>query len=348
MEDKQSFFSNINKDQNRDGFEQFHKKQSLPPLSSQGTQAQEQQSSFDSPEELASKMVDEAWEESGKGLLPTFKSLQDRKTTFVFLFGRPGSGKTAIISSLCHFMGTHPSGVLEVRNKRNREGMFFLKEIFRKGREGLFLERTARNKITEIDLRYTPKKPKKSMNLTFLEMSGEDLNKVELKRNRMNGEAQGGLLPDNIDIYLKCPRVKMVFLLVTEQSRVREDDVLMFEFLDYLRKKQKNFRKPKVLLLVSKWDQYGGKYKKDIGAFVSNHMKLTNNLLTQIEGTIAYYTVGDVVEVQHEQATESMISQFDARQADVVKRWLYQAITNRIIPRQGDSWWSRLTNALNG
>jgi hypothetical protein len=348
MEDKQSYFSNKHKDQNSDGFEQFHKKQSLPPLSSQNTQAQERKSSYDSPEELASSLVDEAWEESGKGLLPTFKSLQDRKTTFVFLFGRPGSGKTAIISSLCHFMGTHPSGALEVRNKNNREGMFFLKEIFRKGREGLFLERTARNKITEIDLRYTPKKPKKSMNLTFLEMSGEDLNKVELKRNRVNGEAQGGLLPDNIDIYLKCPRVKMVFLLVTEQSRVREDDVLMFEFLDYLRKKQKNFRKPKVLLLVSKWDQYGGKYKKDIGAFVSNHMKLTNNLLTQIDGTIAYYTVGDVVEVQHEQATESMISQFDARQADVVKRWLYQAVTNRTIPKNGDSWWSRLSNALNG
>ena len=99
--------------------------------------------------------------------------------------------------------------------------------------------------------------------------------------------------------------------------------------------------------MISKWDQYGGKYKNDIGAFVANHMKLTNNLLTQIDGTISYYTVGEVIEVQNQQATESMISQFDARQADVVKRWLYQSITNKIIPKQGESWWSKFSKALN-
>ncbi len=346
MEEKQSLFDPENSQNDQEGFEQYHKKTSLPPLNNQNQGSYTSQPNYNNEVDPTSTMVQEDWEET-RGLLPTFKSLQDRKTTFVFLFGRPGSGKTAIISSLCHFMGTHPSGSLEVRNKSNKEGMFFLKEIFKKGREGLFLERTARNKITEIDLRYTPKKPKKSMNLTFLEMSGEDLNKVELKRDRLNGEAKGGILPDSIDIYLKCPRINMVFLLVTEQSRVREDDVYMFEFLDYLRKKQKNFRKPKVLLLVSKWDEYGGKYKKDISAFVANHMKLTNNLLTQIDGTISYYTVGDVIEVQHEQATEAMISQFDARQADVVKRWLYQAITKRVIPKQGDSWWSKFVKALN-
>lgn len=348
MENNKSFLNPDDPKDDTEGFEHFHKKQNLPPLSRRSASAKGQYDTLEeqADEHTASSIVDEAWEET-RGLLPTFKSLQERKTNFVFLFGRPGSGKTAIISSLCHFMGTHPSGALEVRNKSNQEGMFFLKEIFQKGREGLFLERTARNKITEIDLKYTPKKPKKSMNLTFLEMSGEDLNKVELKRDHINGGAKGGILPDNIDIYLKCPRIKMVFLMVTEQSRAREDDVFMFEFLDYLRKKQKNFYKPKVLLLVSKWDQYGGKYKNDIGAFVASQMKLTNNLLTQIDGSISYYTVGDVIEVQNEQATEAMIAQFDARQADVVKRWLYQAITNRSIPKQGDSWWSRFVNALN-
>ncbi len=334
MEDQSSIFDT---DDNK-GFDHHSRKSTLPPLSSRPYHHEADQA--------ARETLEGAWQES-QGLLPTFKSLQDRKTTFVFLFGRPGSGKTAIISSLCHFMGTHPSGSLEVRNKSNKEGLFFLKEIFRKGTKGLFLERTARNKITEVDLKYTPRKPKKSMNLTFLEMSGEDLNKVELKRDTIAGRAQGGTLPDNIDIYLKCPRVRMVFLLVTEQSRAQEDDVFMFEFLDYLRKKQKKFRKPKVLLLVSKWDQYGGKYKKDIGAFVARKMKLTNNILTQVDGSIAYYTVGEVIEVQKEQATESMIAQFDARQADVVKRWLYQAINNRSIPKQGDSWWSQFINALN-
>ncbi len=338
MEDKSSVFDN----NDQGGFDHYSKKSKLPPINKRSGVV----SPTHDADQAASGIVEEAWEES-QGLLPTFKSLEDRKTTFVFLFGRPGSGKTAIISSLCHFMGTHPSGALEVRNKSNQEGMFFLKEIFRKGTKGLFLERTARNKITEIDLKYTPKKPKKSMNLTFLEMSGEDLNKVELKRDTVNGGARGGILPDNIDIYLKCRRAKMVFLLVTEQRRAQEDDVFMFEFLDYLRKKHKNFRKPKVLLLVSKWDQYGGKYKKDIGTFVAKKMRLTNNLLTQIDGSIAYYTVGDVIEVQKEQATESMIAHFDARQADVVKRWLYQAINNRKIPRQGDSWWSKMLNTLN-
>ena len=243
-------------------------------------------------------------------------------------------------------MGTHPSGSLEVRNRKNKEGIFLLKEIFRKGREGLFLERTARNKITEIDLKYTPRKPKKPVNLTFLEMSGEDLNKVELERDYVTGDPTGGNLPDNIDIYLKSPKVKMLFLLVTEQGRAREDDLFMFEFLDYLRKKHKNFIKPKVLLLVSKWDQYNGRYKDDISSFVAKHMKLTYNFLTQIDGSIGYYSVGDVIEIPKGPTTETVIANVNQQQADVVKRWMYQNITGKTIPVKGTSWWEKMMRNL--
>lgn len=344
----ENYFSDKDKSkENSEGFQHEPSNSKLPPLNKTTSTARHFSSSSSNSAAQENALYEKEGGMATKGLLPTFKALRDRKTNFVFLFGRPGSGKTAIISSVCHYLSTHPSGSLEVRNKSNREGMFFLKEIFRKGKEGLFLERTARNKITEIDLMYTPRKPKKSMNLTFLEMSGEDLSKVELKRDYQTGNTAGGLLPDNIDVYLKCPKIKMVFLLVTEWKNAREDDILMFEFLDYLRKKQKSFQKPQVLLLVSKWDTYGGKYRKDIDAFAREHMKLTYNLLTQIEGSLTFFTVGEVVEVENEYATDTLISSVDTTQADVVKRWVYNAVTGKVIPKEGESWWNRMMDSLN-
>jgi len=321
-----------------DRFEHDHSSQKLPPRrrpssnSASGT-SEESESSRNQKKE--------------KNLLPTFKALRERKTNFVFLFGRPGSGKTAIISSLCHYLSTNPSGALELRNSDNKEGMFFLKEIFRKGKAGHFLDRTARNKITEIDLMYTPRKPKKPMNLTFLEMSGEDLTKVELRKDDYSGATSGGILPDNIDVYLKCPKIKMIFLLVTEWKKAETDDILMFEFLDYVRKKQKAFRKPQVLLLVSKWDTYDGIHYNNIDAFVRENMKLTYNLLTQIEGSISYFTVGNVVEMENDDTREPLIADMDPTQSDVVKRWIYQSVTGKTIPRAGDNWINRFWNALN-
>jgi len=55
--------------------------------------------------------------------------------------------------------------------------------------------------------------------LTFLEISGEDLHKVEV--------AKGGKLPDNVDIYFKADGLSMLFILVTTPQDASKDDTIM-------------------------------------------------------------------------------------------------------------------------
>ena len=255
-----------------------------------------------------------------RGYLNDFRSLQDRDSTFVFLFGKQQAGKTVLISSLIYHMGVDDDGALETRRRQdNLRGAAYLKSLYKSVREGYFMDRTAVGTLYELDLKYTPIKPEVPMNITFLEMSGEDLSKVELSSQSM------GKLPDNIDVFMNCPDIDLVFLLVVAYDEASSQDSMMIDFLDYLKEKKVEFDLSTILLTITKWDRYDGVFKHDVEAFVREKMPLLYSRIKADSGSIARFSIGQVSE------SNDHIIRLNEERPDAIKRWLYKTTTNRKI-----------------
>ncbi len=278
-----------------------------------------------------SNSSNEAAPQSPESLLPQFRRLQDRDSNFVFLFGRQQAGKTVILSSLAYHMGVDENGVLETRRRTdNLKGAAYLKQLYKSVREGRFMNRTAVGSLYELDLKYTPHQPDTPMNFTFLEMSGEDLTKVELS------ETSAGQLPSNIDIYLKCPNLNLLFMIVVPYEDASDHDYLVIDFLDYLAERKPNFDFSKVLLLISKWDRYEGTRKDEVDIFVKEQMPRTYSRLKANKGTIARYSIGEVTE------DNQFIVNLNQERPETIKRWLYYTITGKRIKDESQSIWNKM------
>jgi len=263
-------------------------------------------------------------------MLQQFRQLQDRNSTFVFMFGRQQAGKTVILSSLAYHMGVDENGLLETRRRvDNLKGAAYLKQLSQSVRKGQFMNRTAVGSLYELDLTYTPNKPETPMNFTFLEMSGEDLTKVELS------ESSAGQLPNDIDVYLKCPNLNLVFMMVVPYEDAEEHDYLVIDFLDYLKERKPDLDYSKVLLLISKWDRYEGLRKDEVDVFVKEQMPRTYSRLKAKKSTIARYSVGEVSD------DGQQIVELNTERPEVIKKWLYKAITGQKIKNEAASIWNR-------
>ncbi|MEN0046220.1 MAG: hypothetical protein AAF806_04070 [Bacteroidota bacterium] len=264
-------------------------------------------------------------------MLQQFRQLQDRNSTFVFMFGRQQAGKTVILSSLAYHMGTDEHGLLETRRRvDNLKGAAYLKQLSESVRKGQFMNRTSVGSLYELDLTYTPNKPEVPMNFTFLEMSGEDLTKVELS------ESSAGDLPSDIEVYLKCPNLNLIFMVVVPYEDAEEHDYLVIDFLDYLKERKPDFDYSKLLLLVSKWDRYEGARKDEVDLFVKEQMPRTYSRLKAKKATLARYSIGEVSDDNNE------ILELNMERPNVVKRWMYQAATGQKIKHEQSSFWNKM------
>ncbi len=264
-------------------------------------------------------------------MLQQFRQLQDRNSTFVFMFGRQQAGKTVVLSSLAYHMGIDEEGLLETRRRvDNLKGAAYLKQLSESVRKGQFMNRTAVGSLYELDLTYTPNNPEVPMNFTFLEMSGEDLTKVELS------ESSAGDLPSDIEVYLKCPNINVVFMVVVPYEDAEEHDYLVIDFLDYIKERKPDFDYSKLLLLISKWDRYDGLRKDEVDLFVKEQMPRTYSRLKAKKATLARYSIGEVSD------DNQQILELNQERPQVVKRWLYQAATGQKIKDANSSFWNKL------
>ncbi|MEM9884902.1 MAG: hypothetical protein AAF849_03350 [Bacteroidota bacterium] len=267
---------------------------------------------------------------SKASMLQQFRQLQDRNSTFVFMFGRQQAGKTVILSSLAYHMGVDENGLLETRRRvDNLKGAAYLKQLSQSVRKGQFMNRTAVGSLYELDLTYTPNKPEIPMNFTFLEMSGEDLSKVELS------ESSAGQLPNDIDVYLKCPNLNLVFMMVVPYEDAEEHDYLVIDFLDYLKERKPDIDYSKILLLISKWDRYEGLRKNEVDLFVKEQMPRTYSRLKAKKATIARYSIGNVSD------DGESITELNTERPEVIKKWMYQATTGHKIKDESSSIWNK-------
>lgn len=251
--------------------------------------------------------------------------LEGRETNFIFIFGKPAVGKTAITASLINHLSTD-CDYGNLVGIDNGGGRILLEKIRNTIRDKRFPDRTKVGTLTEIDFKFEPlNKSKGNLWLTFLEMSGEDLNKVELNENNPSQ------LPTDIDVFFRANNLSMIFILVTSHQDANKDDSLMVTFLDYIIGKDLRFQNSRILLLVSQWDTFVGEI--DTEEFIRTRMPLTYARLRKNSNAIRNFSMGRITTADG----QPRIQEYDSEPAEKVFHWIYETLTGKSLV----SWWEK-------
>lgn len=265
--------------------------------------------------------------------------LERKQSNFIFLFGKPSMGKTAILASLVYYMSTCEHGRLEIVNdgQNKTDGDLFLKYVREKiGLNKRFPDRTDVGTSIEIDVRFLPNyKDRPDIALTFLEMAGEDFTKVERRKN------DDSKLPDNIEVFFSANKLPILFVLVTSHVTARQDDEFMVTFIDFMVNKDSRFRNSKIMLLISQWDTFKGNPDMEIGSFVLRNMPLTYARMSADNSTIGSFSLGRIQNVDG----RPYISEFDSKSPEKVIKWIYKTISGKSLIDV--PWWKKVMKKFN-
>jgi GTPase SAR1 family protein len=247
--------------------------------------------------------------------------LKAKRTNFIFLFGKAGVGKTAITASLINYLASEcEQGNIE--RVGNHEGKKLGERIRYVISRNMFPDRTRVGSLTQVDCRFVPsRRGLRELDFTFLEMSGEDLEHVDV-----NSDGHEGKLPDNIDVFFKAEGLSLTFILVTSHDQAATDDSLMVNFIDYLADKSPVYRDSRVLLLISKWDEALREHPNlDVEEFIRDNMRQTFKKINRSANAFRYFTLGTINEVDG----HPHISKYAPESAERVFEWLYRSLTGR-------------------
>lgn len=138
--------------------------------------------------------------------------------------------------------------------------------------------------IFEVQMEFILKEPQ-NLQLNFLEMSGEDLTRLDLR-------AREGTLDEK---FIKYARKTEIFLIVAPYDKGAKDDLLVTQFFSLLQKE--NIDMSRLILIISKWDLNTGAQK--VHEFVQAQMPQTYNWLKSLykeKLPIFPFSIGNVKE----------------------------------------------------
>jgi len=220
------------------------------------------------------------------------KELLDKNTQYIFVFGYNGSGKSTLLAALNHYLQKHYN---TIENHENPSGIRELNRLVRKIRRGKFPDQTPAGTLLEYDVSVVVD-DNNMINLTFLEMAGEDLRGVSI----MNEDRD---LPEFIKPYLTTPDLPISFVLVADYDQIVNpiaddayQDDLMQNFLDMLVHLDTDTHN--VALVISKYDQEKIEEGETLQRVMEDEMYRTyNKLLDESRipnGRVFPFSVGSV------------------------------------------------------
>lgn len=270
---------------------------------------------------------------NGNGSIPLAgsNSLAEKDSNYIFFFGKPSIGKSVILASMLYHMNAQAGSIRPKHSTPNtKDAEVLLFDLLHNIKKGILPKRSTVDAVTRIDLVFEPNntsKKVKPVNLTFLEMSGENLQQVR----------RGGSFHRSIDEYLNAD-IPLNFLLVTDYENADEDDSLMFSFLNELEKKNRRYKNANAILIIAKWDKSGSMRipsPEALDDFILDHMPMTNNQINNYCLYKTYYTVG---EVETTDDGEQRLVQLNLATAKMLTEWLYQNITGVDMNHPGNFW----------
>jgi len=258
--------------------------------------------------------------------------LQNKDSNFVFFFGTGQSGKSIILSSMLYYLSTQVGELKPCKTTPNtKEAEVLLYDFISNISKGILPARTDRDKVTRMDLEFSPNNPSKKVppiKLTFLESSGE--NHQELKR--------GGKYHNSIDQYLNA-HVPLNIIIVTSYEKAHEEDALINSFLNDLVKRGIDIADLNVLLVISKWDLSGSmsvSSEEELDDFIKVRLPMTNSRFNKHNLPKTYYTIGQI-ENPDDPLTQRL-SLLSLETAEIVSKWLYKGIAGYDLDYEGTFW----------
>ena len=134
-------------------------------------------------------------------------SLQAKNSNFIFVFGYTGSGKTTVLGAIDLYIRRKYAKTINPTG--NKDGINHINKIVRNITFGEFPNATPAGTIVEYDVALTHPVSDETVNLTFIEMAGEDLRKI----NTDDEDGGTGELRSEIKKYLTCPDISMSFFI---------------------------------------------------------------------------------------------------------------------------------------
>lgn len=261
-------------------------------------------------------------------------SLSSKDSNFVFFFGNASTGKSVILASMLYHMNARVGAIRPKRNSPNtKEAEVLLFDFLDNIRKGILPARTTVNQVTRLDMVFEPNnksKKVKPIDLTFLEMAGEDHMKIR----------RGGTFHRSIEEYLNSD-IPLNFILVTDYNTAKEDDSLMFSFFNELERKGRNFKSVNAILVIAKWDKSGAmgvSSEEHLADYIQRNMPMTNQKMDTYGLSKTFYTVGSV---EKNENGEDRLQELNLSTAKVLTNWLYESITNVSLDYEG-TFWERL------
>jgi hypothetical protein len=258
-------------------------------------------------------------------------SLASKDSNFIFFFGNASTGKSVILASMLYYMNARAGAIRPKRNSPNtKEAEVLLFDLLDNIRKGILPARTTVNQVTRLDMVFEPNnksKKVKPIDLTFLEMAGDDHMKIR----------RGGSYHRSIEEYLNAD-IPLNFILVTDYNNAKEDDSLMFSFFNELERKGRSFKSVNAILVIAKWDKSGSmgvSSEEQLADFIQRNMPMTNQKMDTYGLSKTFYTVGSV---EKNERGEDRLQELNLTTAKVLTDWLYESITNISLDYEGTFW----------
>ncbi len=256
--------------------------------------------------------------------------IQNKDSNFVFFFGVSASGKSVILSSILYYLSSQ-AGVLspKVGTPNSKEAQVLLADFFENMSKGILPNRTTRDQVTRIDLRFEPNNKSKKVppiNFTFLETAGanhQDINK-------------GNEYHSSIDNYLNA-KIPLNIIIVTSYDSAHKEDSLIQQFLNRLVEKNIDPQYVNIILVISKWDlsgKSGVASADELESFIAERLPMTNNRINAYEFSKTYFTIGKI----ESNGNSERITNLNLDSAEIISKWLYEGITGYPIDYEGTFW----------
>ncbi len=256
--------------------------------------------------------------------------IKNKDSNFVFFFGVSASGKSVILSSILYYLSSQ-AGVLSPKSgtPNSREAQALLEDFFENISKGILPNRTTRDRVTRIDLKFEPSNKSKKVppiNLTFLETAGA--NHLDITR--------GNQYHNSIDSYLNA-KIPLNIIIVTSYDSAHKEDSLINVFLNRLVEKGIEPKYVNIILVISKWDLSGKgsvASEDELESFIAERLPMTNNRINTYEFSKTYFTIGKI----ESNGNTERITNLNLDSAEIISKWLYESITGYPLDYEGTFW----------
>lgn len=254
---------------------------------------------------------------------------------FVFFFGSPAAGKTAVLGSVIQAMQRpEVQGRLFVHGAGDgyfKHGLALWERIRYAFGQQRFPPRTDVGGTIQLHAQYKTPGTGNPMDFIFLEMAGEDLKSVMITDNG------GRSLPFHIGQFLRLPQLKVAFIVTTPWQDAARDDMMIDDFLSYINETAPHLIESRIILLVTKWDTFPDAATKSIDQFVREKMPRTSNKISAKRNIIQPFSVGNIV--PFEGGDGDIIATFDYGASQRLFASIYETFTGVTVDKPKKPFW---------